>query len=128
MQALAPYREAVDIIIEAGGEPLKLCYQCGLCSGTCPWNLVRSFLVRRMMHEAQLGLVDFEAEEAWLCTTCRLCVERCPRGVSIIDVMRAVRRAIVGIGIGPIPDSLRITMKIMPSLVGSEMCIRDRCS
>ncbi|RLC70060.1 MAG: Fe-S oxidoreductase [Chloroflexi bacterium] len=116
MQALAPYREAVDIIIEAGGEPLKLCYQCGLCSGTCPWNLVRSFLVRRMMHEAQLGLVDFEAEEAWLCTTCRLCVERCPRGVSIIDVMRAVRRAIVGIGIGPIPDSLRITMKNISAL------------
>ncbi len=111
MQAVSPYRDAVDIILEEGGDPLKLCYQCGLCSGICPWNLVRSFLVRRIMHEAQLGLVDFEAEEAWLCTTCRACVERCPRGVSIIDVMRATRRAIVGLGIGPVPDSLRITMK-----------------
>jgi len=116
MQAVSPYKEAVDLIIEAGGEPLKLCYQCGLCSGACPWNLVRSFLVRRMMHEAQLGLVDFEAEEAWLCTTCRACVERCPRGVSIIDVMRAVRRAVVGMGIGPVPDSLRITMKNIAAL------------
>ena len=116
MQAVSPYREAVDIVIEAGGEPLKLCYQCGLCSGACPWILVRSFLVRKMMHQAQLGLVDFEAEEVWFCTTCRACVERCPRGVSIIDVMRALRRTIVGVGIGYVPDSLRITMKNISAL------------
>ena len=116
MAVVAPYREAVQAVEEAGGEAIKLCYQCGLCTSTCPWNLVRSFLVRRMMHEAQLGLVDFETEEAWLCTTCRACVERCPRGVSIIDVMRAVRRAIVGMGIGPVPDSLRITMKNISAL------------
>ena len=55
MPALAPLKEVVDIIKEAGGEELKLCYQCGLCTGVCPWNTVRSFLVRRIMHQAQLG-------------------------------------------------------------------------
>ena len=103
MDVLSPYKEAIDVILEAGGDPLKLCYQCGLCTGTCPWNTVRSFMVRRIMHEAQLGATDFAGEDAWICVTCRACVQRCPRGVEIIDVMRAVRRAIVSLGIGVIP-------------------------
>jgi len=111
MQVLSPYKEATEVIIEAGGEPLKLCYQCGICTGTCPWNLVRSFIVRRTMHEAQLGATDFGNEEVWLCATCRACVQRCPRGVEIIDVMRAVRRAVVSLGIGIVPDALRISAK-----------------
>ena len=111
MPALAPLREVIEIIKEVGGEELKLCYQCGLCTGVCPWNTVRSFLVRRIMHQAQLGLVDFEDEDMWLCVTCRACVERCPRGVGIIDVMKAMRRGITELGIAKVPDSLRITIK-----------------
>jgi Fe-S oxidoreductase len=63
------------------------------------------------MHEAQLGATDFAAEDAWICATCGACVQRCPRGVEIIDVMRALRRAIVSLGIGIIPDALRISAK-----------------
>ncbi len=111
MEVLSPYKEATDVIVEAGGEPLRLCYQCGICTGTCPWNLVRSFIVRRIIHEAQLGATDFGNEQVWLCATCRACVQRCPRGVEIIDVMRAVRRAVVSLGIGIVPDALRISAK-----------------
>ena len=111
MQAVAPFQEAIDIIKEEGGEICKLCYQCGTCTGICPWNTVRSFLVRKTMHQAQLGLPDFEDEDMWLCVTCKACVDRCPRGVEIIDVWRAFRRAIVELGIGGVPDSLRITAK-----------------
>jgi Fe-S oxidoreductase len=111
METLSPYKEATDVILEAGGEPLKLCYQCGLCTAICPWNLVRSFLVRRIMHEAQLGITDFGSEDVWTCVTCRACVQRCPRGVEIMDVMRAVRRVVANLGIGVIPDALRISTK-----------------
>jgi len=111
MQAIAPSKEVMDIIKEEGGDALKLCYQCGVCSATCPWNLVKSFIVRRVMHQAQLGLVDFEAEEMWLCVTCGACVQRCPRGVEIIDIMRALRRVISEVGIAKVPDSLRIAIK-----------------
>jgi heterodisulfide reductase subunit C len=52
------------------------------------------------MHEAQLGAVDFGSEDVWTCVTCRACVQRCPRGVEIIDVMRAIRRAVASLGIG----------------------------
>ena len=111
MEVLSPYKEATEVIVEAGGEPLRLCYQCGLCTGICPWNLVRSFVVRRLMHEAQLGATDFGSEDAWICAACGACVQRCPRGVEIIDVMRAVRRAVVSLGIGIVPDALRISAK-----------------
>ena len=111
MPAVAPFKEAADIIKEEGGGILKLCYQCGICTASCPWNLVRSFVVRRVMHQAQLGLVDFEAEDVWQCVGCGLCVERCPRGVEVVDVMRALRRVIAEVGVGKVPDSLRIAVK-----------------
>ena len=120
MQSVAPFKEGIDVIKEAGGEELKLCYQCGLCTGTCPWNLLKSFIVRRLIHQAQLGLVDFESEEMWQCVGCKACVQRCPRGVEIKDIMRAIRRAIVELGIGGIPDSLRITAKNI-SAVGNPL-------
>lgn len=111
MQSITPLKEAVDIIKEEGGEILKLCYQCGICTSTCPWNMVRSFLVRRIMHQGQLGLIDFEAEDMWLCVTCKACVDRCPREVEIIDIMRALRRVVVEVGIAKVPDSLRLAVK-----------------
>jgi len=108
---VTPSLEAAEIIKEEGGEILKLCYQCGMCTSTCPWNLVRSFLVRQVIHQAQLGVPDFEADESWLCVTCKACVDRCPRGVEIIDVWRALRRVIVEVGVGRVPDSLRLAVK-----------------
>jgi len=116
MPSETPLREVVDIIKEEGGEVFKLCYQCGTCTATCPWNLVKSFLPRRIMHQAQLGLVDFEAEEMWLCVTCGACVQRCPRGVELIDVFRALRRAITSLGVATVPDALRMVIKNISSL------------
>jgi len=97
MQAVAPFKEAADIIKEEGGEILKLCYQCGVCSATCPWNLVRSFIVRRIMHEAQLGLVDLEADEMWLCTSCKACVQRCPLKLMRCGCVLAVKLVSSGV-------------------------------
>jgi len=118
MTVINPFLEAAEAIIEAGGETLKSCYQCGLCTGICPWNLVRSFLTRRLIHGAQIGLVELESEDVWLCATCGACVERCPRGVEIIDIMRALRR--IGAQWGATPKSLRTVMASLGS-VGNPM-------
>ncbi len=120
MQATALSKEVADIIKEEGGDILKLCYQCGLCTAACPWNRVRSFIVRKLMHQAQVGLVDFEDEDMWTCVVCNACVDRCPRGVRQVDVMRALRRVIVEVGAGKIPDALRIASKNI-SAVGNPL-------
>ena len=112
--ALAPFKVVIDGIKEAGGEAFKFCYQCGLCDTVCPWNRVRRFSVRRMMHEAQLGVVPFESEDLWLCATCGNCVQRCPRGVEIIDIVRAMRRMLVPDGI--VPASIPNLRGVMTSI------------
>lgn len=67
-----------------------------------------------MIHEAQLGVVPFESEDLWLCATCRNCVGRCPRGVEIIEVMRAMRRLLVPDGV--VPASIPNLRGIMTSI------------
>lgn len=86
-------------VLDATGGWAAACYQCGLCSGVCPWGALRSpdappVSVRHMVRAAQLGL-GFEAlpggAPLWLCTTCRLCEVRCPRGVPVTDVVLGLR-------------------------------------
>jgi len=99
--ALTPFKVVIDGIKEAGGDGFRFCYQCGTCETVCPWNRVRQFPVRRIVNAARLGVVPFESEDLWLCSTCGNCVERCPRGVEIVDVMRAMRRILVPDGVVP---------------------------
>ncbi|NWG01528.1 MAG: (Fe-S)-binding protein [Syntrophaceae bacterium] len=111
---LSPFKMVIDGIKEAGGGADKFCYQCGKCDTACPWNRVRKFFVRRMINQAKFGLVPFESEDLWLCATCRNCVDRCPRGVEIIDVMRAMRRLLVPDGV--VPASIPNLRTVMTSL------------
>lgn len=111
---LTPFKVVIDGIKEAGGEALTLCYQCGKCDTVCPWNRVRKFFIRTLIHQGQLGLVPFESEDLWLCTTCRNCVQQCPRGVKIIDVMRAMRRILVPDGV--VPASIPNLRSVMTSI------------
>ena len=112
--ALTPFKVVIDGIKETGGNAFRLCYQCGLCEAVCPWNRVRNFSVRTMIHQAQFGVVDFESEDLWLCATCGACVERCPRGVAIIDIMRAMRRLLVPDGV--VPASIPNLRGVMTSI------------
>ena len=111
---LAPFKVVIDGIKEAGGDADKFCYQCGKCDTVCPWNRVRKFFLRRMINQAKFGVVPLESEDIWLCATCRNCVQRCPRGVEIIDVMRAMRRLLVPDGV--VPASIPNLRTIMTSL------------
>jgi len=103
VETVAPFKEAVDAIKEAGGEAFKLCYQCGLCDTVCPWNRVRNFSMRNIVRQATFGLPEIEGEDMWRCTTCARCPQRCPRGVGTIDVSVSFRRIASEAGISPAP-------------------------
>jgi Fe-S oxidoreductase len=89
---LSALREVSDLLADSGAESATLCFQCGLCDSVCPWNLVKDFMVRRLVREAQFGLAEIESDDVWQCASCGKCPARCPRGVGIVDVMLAMRR------------------------------------
>jgi len=92
LETVAPFKEVVDEIMEAGGEAFRLCFQCGLCDAVCPWNRVRQFSIRKIIREATFGLTEIDGDDIWRCTTCGRCPERCPRGVKQIEVGVSLRR------------------------------------
>ena len=110
METVEPFEEAIDLIKDAGGDAFKLCFQCGLCTASCPWNVVRTFMPHRMICESRYGLVDLEDEGWWMCTTCDQCVSRCPRGVAITDILGAVRKILLDFEYRMAPASLRSAM------------------
>ncbi|HVN25729.1 MAG TPA: (Fe-S)-binding protein [Syntrophorhabdales bacterium] len=112
---IAPFKEAIEMIKEAGGEAFRKCFQCGLCTASCPWNQVRTFLPHRLITESKFGLVELGEECWWLCSTCNMCVSRCPRGVSITDVIRAVRNITTDSLPRAVPESLRSAVASLKS-------------
>jgi len=92
VETVAPFKEVIDEIKEAGGEAFRFCFQCGLCDTLCPWNRVRQFSIRKIIREATFGLTEIEGEDIWRCTTCGRCPQQCPRGVEQIEVGVSLRR------------------------------------
>ncbi len=92
LETVAPFKEVVDEIMEAGGDAFRLCFQCGLCDAVCPWNRVRQFSMRKIIREATFGLTEIDGDDIWRCTTCGRCPDRCPRGVKQIEVSVSLRR------------------------------------
>jgi Fe-S oxidoreductase len=92
VETLAPFKEVIDEIKEAGGEISKLCFQCGKCDTVCPWNRVRDFSMRKVIRQANLGLTEIDGEDIWRCTTCGRCPDNCPRGVKQIEIGVSLRR------------------------------------
>jgi Fe-S oxidoreductase len=98
MTAVAPILEVTDLILEVGGSDLLRCVQCGTCTSVCPWPEVKAFSPRLIIRLASLGLEGYEEEDLWNCVTCNTCVLRCPRGIDLIDVMRAARGVMLECG------------------------------
>jgi heterodisulfide reductase subunit C len=101
MPAVSPMLELTDLILEVGGRDLQVCMQCATCTAVCPWPVVKLFSARHVIRLASLGLEGYEQEDLWNCVTCNSCVLRCPRGVDIIDVMRATRTVMLEAGTCP---------------------------
>ena len=85
--------EFIKKITEISGENLKLCYQCGTCSASCPMSFAMDLLPRQIMRLVQLGLEEEIAKSMsnWLCASCLTCTVRCPRGIDLSRVMEALR-------------------------------------
>ncbi len=100
--SLIPSFEVSEWIEEMGGSPMHKCYQCGTCSALCPWGPLTGYSPRLLNIMSQLGLDGLE-DLVWECSTCKLCVDHCPRDVDLIGIVQAVRKAFGEGGMLPAP-------------------------
>jgi heterodisulfide reductase subunit C len=86
--------ERMPFLTDLVGNDFSLCYQCGLCTGSCRTAYAMKYTPRQVMNLLQLGRVDeaVASGSGLLCTSCFSCTFRCPRGVAITDIMGAIQR------------------------------------
>ncbi|MGE5572465.1 MAG: 4Fe-4S dicluster domain-containing protein [Bacillota bacterium] len=78
---------------DISGEEVASCYQCGKCSAGCAMTGMMDLLPHQVIRLVQLGHVEEAAASCtiWLCASCLACSARCPRGVSLPNVMESLR-------------------------------------
>jgi len=94
-----------EVLREHDAETLKICYQCGTCTSSCPTaRFSGSYRPRTVLRMAQLGLRQkvLSSPTLWLCTACFTCTDRCPQGVEVASVLRVLRNLAVKSGEVPL--------------------------
>jgi len=93
-----------EVMKEHDGGTLKVCFQCGTCTSSCPTaRFSDSYRPRTILRMAQLGIRQkiFPSPTLWLCTACFTCTDRCPQGVEVASVLRVLRNLAVKQGEAP---------------------------
>jgi quinone-modifying oxidoreductase, subunit QmoC len=77
-----------------GGERIRDCIQCGVCSGSCPVSYAMDLPPRQIIASIRAGMRDrvLGCESLWLCTSCYHCTLRCPRQIAVTDIIYALKR------------------------------------
>jgi len=93
-----------EVMKERDGETLKICFQCGSCTSSCPTaRFSDSYRPRTILRLAQLGIRQkiLPSPTLWLCTACFTCTDRCPQDVKVASVLRVLRNLAVKEGHTP---------------------------
>jgi len=88
--------------VEEGGW-VKMCMQCGVCSGSCPlgphWEHPPQEIF--MMIRANKREEVLTSSSMWFCTSCYNCIARCPRELPITHIMHGLAHYAKRLGIVP---------------------------
>jgi Fe-S oxidoreductase/predicted DNA-binding transcriptional regulator YafY len=69
----------------ADGEFIRICLQCGACSGICPVGYLMDFPPRRMIAALRANAFDMvmDTDTVWMCVSCYACAEVCPAKIPL---------------------------------------------
>jgi len=75
------------------GRTVLWCVQCGMCTSNCPYSNLWDVKPHQVIKMVLLGMREqaVGCKSIWLCSTCFMCVERCPQGVELGRVMFALK-------------------------------------
>ncbi len=90
-------------------EQLLSCIQCGTCSASCPTAFAMDYTPRQLWQMVRLGMKEdvLSSRTFWLCTTCKSCQVRCPRGIPITDTMIALKEYAMRVDVN-VPDGMKM--------------------
>jgi len=83
---------------EPGGENIKLCFACGICTAGCPVSEIdEEYSPRKIIRMVLLGMKKevLSSDFIWLCVLCYTCQAHCPQDVKFTDIMGALRNIAV---------------------------------
>lgn len=105
-----------------GGEKLTYCFSCGTCTATCPIAWVEEkYNPRRIITMVMLGMKEqvLSSPVIWLCSACDVCYRRCPQGIRISDLMKAIRSVAIREGYAPVRAVAQVNER---ACAGCGMC------
>ena len=86
-------RSFYDKVLEAtpSGERLRLCLECGNCSGICPFGYLMIYPPSRMIAMLRADRFNkvLETDTVWMCVSCYACTTACPSKVPLTPGLMA---------------------------------------
>ena len=94
------------------GEQLKLCLQCGNCSGACPYGYLMDFPPGRMIAYLRAGLFEkvLDSDSVWMCVSCYACAQNCPSNIPITEGLMTRSKEEVLLA-GNVPNELQSALE-----------------
>ena len=96
-------RAFLSRVVEASGQDLSACIQCGKCSGGCPITSAEVGGPRRLIAEILYGAKRQALEDRtwWWCVACGTCMTRCPVEINVYRVATALCEIAEREGVAP---------------------------
>ena len=98
-------------------EKLKYCYECGICTASCPIAelLGKDYNPRGLLAKIFLNPENVLAsDELWLCAWCYRCYERCPQALKLPEIFLLMRT--IATDHGYIQSSEKALQKIVENI------------
>jgi quinone-modifying oxidoreductase subunit QmoC len=100
------YRNSFLKEVEANveeGDWVKMCMQCGVCSGSCPFGPHWAHPPQEIFMMIRAGKREevLTSDSMWMCTSCYNCIVRCPRELPITHIMHGLANYAHRLGIAP---------------------------
>jgi heterodisulfide reductase subunit C len=87
-----------EVAEKPGGEHIKACFACGVCTGGCPVAEVDDrYDPRKIIRMIMLGMKErvLSSDFIWLCSLCNTCSFICPQDVRFSEAMEVLREMAV---------------------------------
>ncbi len=112
--AIDPSTELLEKLIAEvpDGERIRLCLQCGSCSGICPFGFAMDFPPRSIVAAMRVRDVEpvLKSDSVWLCVSCFACSAHCPAKIPLTEGLLSTVKSELLLK-GEVPEELQLALE-----------------